>query len=197
VTHERPPDFDELVGGDLEANERERLRRVHDLLLEAGPPPELPPALEPRARAGVVVPMRRPSRRRMAVAGILAAALAAVIFGAGVLVGGSGGDESSAPEPAWVVDMTGGDARASLAVFEVDEAGNWPMKMTVQGLEAGQTYELWLVKDGKLEQMCGTFAVGKDRTVVVLSAPYPLKTFDSWVVTRAGDDRPVLTQAES
>src|SRR5206468_2040698 len=40
-------DFDELVGGgDLEATERERLERVHDLLVAAGPPPELPPALE-------------------------------------------------------------------------------------------------------------------------------------------------------
>jgi anti-sigma-K factor RskA len=194
MTHGRPPDFDELVGGDLEPNERERLRRVHDLLLEAGPPPELPPALEPRAEGSVVVPIRRPSRRRMAVAGILAAALAAVIFGAGVLVGGSGDGESAEPEPSYVVDMTGDEARASLAVFDADAAGNWPMRMTVQGLDKGKTYELWLVKDGRLEQLCGAFAAGDGRTVVELSAPYPLKTYDSWVVTTAGDERPILTQ---
>src|ERR671936_1903421 len=37
----RPPDFDELVGPDAEAGERERLRRLHDLLVAAGPPPDL------------------------------------------------------------------------------------------------------------------------------------------------------------
>ena len=194
MTHGRPPDFDELVGDDLEPSERERLRRVHDLLLEAGPPPELPPALEPRAAGGVVVPIRRASRRRMIVAGILAAALAAVIFGAGVVIGGSGDGVSAEPEPSYVVDMTGDGARASLAVWDADDAGNWPMRMTVQGLDEGKTYELWLVKDGKLEQMCGAFAAGEERTVVELSAPYPLKTYDSWVVTTTGDERPILTQ---
>ena len=40
------PDFDELVGGDdLPGPERERLQRVHELLVAAGPPPELPPEL--------------------------------------------------------------------------------------------------------------------------------------------------------
>ena len=194
MTHGQPPDFDELVGDGLDPDKHARLRRVHELLLEAGPPPELPPALEPRAEGAVVVPIRRASRRRMAVAVILAAALGAVIFGAGVLVGGSGGGESTAPEPTYVVDMTGGGARASLAVWNPDDAGNWPMKMTVQGLEKGKTYELWLVKDGRLEQMCGAFAAGDGRTVVELSAPYPLKTYDSWVVTRAGDEQPILTQ---
>ncbi len=42
----RGPDFDDLVGTDVEQAERERLRRVHDLLLEAGPPPELSPEIE-------------------------------------------------------------------------------------------------------------------------------------------------------
>ena len=40
------PDFDELVGTEVSAAERERLHRVHDLLVEAGPPPELSPELE-------------------------------------------------------------------------------------------------------------------------------------------------------
>ena len=38
------PDFDELVG-ELEPEEEARLRHVHELLVAAGPPPELPPAL--------------------------------------------------------------------------------------------------------------------------------------------------------
>ncbi len=39
------PDFDELVEGLDDERERARLHRVHDLLLAAGPPPELSPAL--------------------------------------------------------------------------------------------------------------------------------------------------------
>ena len=39
-------DFDELVGADgLAPEEQARLRRVHEMLLQAGPPPELPAAL--------------------------------------------------------------------------------------------------------------------------------------------------------
>ena len=36
------PNFDDLIGEDVPAWERERLRRAHDLLVAAGPPPELP-----------------------------------------------------------------------------------------------------------------------------------------------------------
>src|SRR6266540_3647072 len=35
----------DVLGEDVRGEELERLRRVHELLLEAGPPPELPPAL--------------------------------------------------------------------------------------------------------------------------------------------------------
>ena len=38
----RPPHFGDLVGNDLSPAERERLERVHDMLVAAGPPPELP-----------------------------------------------------------------------------------------------------------------------------------------------------------
>jgi hypothetical protein len=40
------PDFDELVGTDLEPEERDRLRHAHDLLVAAGPLPELSPELD-------------------------------------------------------------------------------------------------------------------------------------------------------
>ena len=41
----RGPDFDQLLGGDVDQADRDRLRRVHDLLLQAGPPPELSPEI--------------------------------------------------------------------------------------------------------------------------------------------------------
>ena len=57
----RPPDFDDLIGNDVEASERARLERVHQALIEAGPPPELSPRLS-APPADSVVPLRR--RRR-------------------------------------------------------------------------------------------------------------------------------------
>ncbi len=36
----QPPNFDELVGDDLDPREHDRLHRVHELLLAAGPPPD-------------------------------------------------------------------------------------------------------------------------------------------------------------
>jgi hypothetical protein len=188
----REPDFDELVGTDLEPEERERLRRVHELLVAAGPPPELPPELLPAKQGGTVVPLRRRGRRRLVPALILAAALAATAFGAGFLVG----DRSAESDPERVVVMRGDNASASLAIFEVDEAGNWPMEMTVRGLPelpAGRTYELWLTKDGRLAAPCGTFVVEGPRTVVPLNAPYRLADYDGWVVTRTGSQTPLLT----
>ena len=40
------PEFRDLVGEGLPPGERERLERVHKMLIEAGPPPELPPELQ-------------------------------------------------------------------------------------------------------------------------------------------------------
>ncbi len=40
-------EFRDIVGTEgLDPDEEARLRRVHDLLVQAGPPPDLPPALE-------------------------------------------------------------------------------------------------------------------------------------------------------
>lgn len=190
------PEFDDLVGRDVPADERERLRRVHDLLVEAGPPPELPEGLQPvpgEERANVY---RLFPKRRWAAAAALAAALAAATFGVGYLVG----DREATAEPARVVVMNGtpeaSAARASLAVYDVDEAGNWPMKLTVRGLPPlpdGETYELWLTKDGELAKPCGEFVVSSGTTVVPLTAPYRLSDFDGWVVVRQGSTEPVLT----
>src|SRR5437016_788732 len=74
---------------DVPAEERERLRRAHDLLVAAGPLPELPPELEHRVEPAPAEVVSIFMRRRAAVVGILAAALAALAFGGGFLIGHS------------------------------------------------------------------------------------------------------------
>jgi hypothetical protein len=182
--------FDELVGDVEDPRERERLRRVHELLLAAEPPPDLSPAAR---RTPVVAAL--PQRRARPLA-LLAAALAAVAaFGAGYLVA----DRDPAADR--VIEMTGvgpeQDATASIRVLGEDDAENWPMDVLVSGLEPSRSrtdfYELWLTKDGKPYATCGRFLVGEGETRVTLTVPYALRRYDGWVVTRAGSDEILLT----
>jgi hypothetical protein len=180
------PDFDDLVGADLDPAERARLERVHALLVAAGPPPE------PAAR---VLPFR-PRRRRGALLAI-AAALAVAAFAIGAAVG----NHTAGRSVDFVVTMDGTKtapaASASLAVFETDAAGNWPMKMTVAGLgprPSGRPFELWLTKNGKLAALCGSFVTNsKGSASVPLNAPYRFDAFDGWVVVEEGTTTPLLT----
>jgi hypothetical protein len=186
------PRFDELVGNDLPAAERERLLRVHELLIAAGPPPDgalstPPPALPERASA------RRWTRPRRLGLVALAAALALAVFGAGFFVGDRG------PGTFEVLDMIGtseaADARATLEVFDLDDAGNWPMELEIEGLQPSERpYELWLTKNGRLAALCGSFLVEPEGTTEVpLNAPYKLRDYDEWVVVREGSETPLLS----
>jgi hypothetical protein len=186
------PDFRELVGEDLPPEERERLRGVHELLVAAGPPPELPPALarapSPGGRAGLL-----PSRRRGAWLA-LAAALAAAAFGAGYLVGDRGGESGpQAFETDFVLTMRGTQAApgavARLVVGKKDDDGNWPMTMTVRNLPRlpeGGWYELRLTRRGQVGPSCGAFVVQSDKTIAYLNAPFKLKQYDGWAIVRGG-----------
>ena len=199
----RPPDFDELVGGDLAADERARLRGVHDLLVAAGPPAELSPALEQAPTVGGAVHFL--PRRRRGAALLLAAALAAATFGGGFLTGAfthGGGSKSAVVVIPMHGTLAAPNALASISLEDVDRAGNWPMRFTVQGLPKlprGGYYELYLTRHGRIAAACGTFNVHGGRTTVSLNAPYKLKGFDGWVVTRhlpgrpEESTRPVLT----
>jgi hypothetical protein len=179
------PDFDDLVGTDLAPAERERLLRVHNLLLVAGPPPE------PMA---TVTPL--PARRRRGVLVAVAAALAVAAFALGAALGGS--DD---PDVDFTVAMTGTaaapEATGSLAVFDIDSAGNWPMELTVDGLApspSGRPFELWLTQDGELTALCGGFLTDADGSAVVpMNAPYRFDEFDGWVVVEEGSEAPLLT----
>jgi hypothetical protein len=191
----RPPDFDELVGEDLAADERARLRGVHDLLVAAGPPAELSPSLEQPPSVGGTMHFL-PRRRRTAVL-VLAAALAAAVFGGGFLAGAvtHGSVTNSATH---VIPMHGTaaapDAQASIALLTADKAGNWPMRFTVQGLPKlphGGYYELYVTKHGRITASCGVFNVQRGRTVVSLNAPYT-SGFDGWIVTKHLPGRPEL-----
>ena len=176
--------FDELVGDVGDQRERERLRRVHELLLSVDAPPELPSGSPPEP--AVVTPIRRRGRALA----LLAAALAAAAFGAGYLVGGRD-----------AITMTGAgaelDATASIELLPQDKAGNWPMRVLVRGLEPSRDradfYELWLTANGKPIASCGRFVVAGGLTTVTLSVPYGLRRYDGWVVTRAGSDDVLLT----
>jgi hypothetical protein len=197
------PDFGQVVGPDVPEEERARLRRVHDLLVAAGAPPELPPALENAPNVGAASVSVLPRRRRPALL-LIAAALAAIAFGGGYLVAGHGRTERAAFESVRAVEMHGTEAApnalARIDLGEVDRAGNWPMLVTVQGLPQlpkGAYYELYLTRKGKIAAPCGTFIVHAGTTRVYLNAPYKLKAFDGWVVTRhvAGrhESHPILT----
>ena len=186
----RPPDFDELIGPDVEQGERARLRAVHDLLVQAGPPAELSPELE--AGPTLALTMQRRQRRGGRKVLLLAAALAlvAMAFLAGYIAGNGKGDGlSSGTTMSLVGTKAAPGALASLRIQPADAAGNWPMKISVTGLPKLPPhgyYTVYLVRNGKPFAPCGYFVIsGPDRgTSVWLNAPYKLQPRDTWVVTK-------------
>lgn len=188
-------DIVEIEG--LEPEEEARLRRVHELLLAAGPPPDLPAGLErpadPHTAQPPEVPLLFRRRRAVGAVALLAAALAA--FGGGYLAG-----HSHAKQAAFVsrhdVPMHGSAGRfAVIHLGAADSVGNWPMLVDVSGLPQQPArrayYELWLTKNGKPVVPCGSFRVHGQTTSVRLSVPYSLRGFDGWVVTAQANDRSI------
>jgi hypothetical protein len=186
-------DFDEMVDREGLAHDEEvRLRRVHDLLVQAGPPADLPPGLErpPTAPADAdLVQFPLLPRRRWALAAVAAIALVVLAFGGGYFVGHSKTKATSFATQR-VVPMHGGNALALLRLAPKDGAGNWPMQLELNNLPTQKDprayYELWLSRKGKPIAPCGSFRVNARTTTVRLSVPYDFKQFDGWVVTRQG-----------
>jgi hypothetical protein len=182
------PDFRELVGDEGTPEELAKLRRAHDLLVAAGPPPELSPRL---AEAPAVGSGRRSwlPRRRLRTAFVLGVGVAAVAFGIGFLVGDRGSSQFAAKRNGFTMHAVqpGSAARGSILIGDRDESGNWPMLVRVSGLKPlpdRQWYEVYLTRNGKPAAYCGAFSVkGSGRTEVRFSVPYGLKGFSGSIVT--------------
>jgi hypothetical protein len=174
--------FDELIGEEPTGAERERLQNVHGLLLEAGPPPELSPALAAGPpRASTVTSLQAFVERRRAP--ILATAAAAAVV---VLAIGVGLHRHASNYRALSLRGTSFAPRAA-ATLEV--LPKQQMKLEVSGLPARkQSYVVYLVRGGHRIASCGSFTVSNAnrRKGVSLRSPYPVQSSDKWVVTFGG-----------
>jgi hypothetical protein len=182
----REPDFNELLNGeDLSPQERARLGRVHELLLEAGPPPELTPALAEPDTAEPEMPIQLPRRRAGALLA-LAATIALLAFLGGFLAGQKGEGFSTVRSLPMHGTGLAQNASATIDLGKFDSSGNWPLRVVVKGLKPlpHGYYEMWLTKHGKPVATCGTFDVSTGESTVRLNAPYSLRSYDGWVVTR-------------
>ena len=210
-----PPNLDELLEGIEDPRERDRLRRMHDVLVATGPPPELSPALA-GAPAAPAVEDEEPDTswmppRRLGAALLVGAALFGAAFGIGY-VAGEGGEDSppaAAPpeQPARVIALRPSDqnntAGASIRLGRKRADGNWPMVVTVRGLdhlERGDYYTLALTRKGKPVVTCGTFNVSTTGTTTIpMIAAYDLENYDGWAITRydqqSHNDTVVMTEA--
>jgi hypothetical protein len=183
-------EFDDLVDSTgLGPDEEARLRRMHELLVQAGPPPDLPPALDraPDPAGAEVVPFPLLPRRRWVAGALIAATLTLIAFGGGYLIGHSK-TKPTAFATHRVVPMHGSNALAVIRLGNRDRAGNWPMELQVTGLakqpNRAAYYELWLSRNGKPTAPCGSFRVNAKTTTLRLSVPYAITNFDGWIVTR-------------
>jgi hypothetical protein len=192
----REPRLDELIGTETTGSERQRLQHVHDLLLEAGPPPELSPELEAGPNLGTTLGKQRRAKPRAML--LLAAALMlGLVFFAGYAVRNHGSVKTTI-KPVMAVALKGTSlvpgAQGTIQVWNDTQGhGNWPMTVRVVGLPQlppRNYYEVYLVRNGKPWGSCGTFRVGNgspdQEVTVTLSAPYSLHKGDTWVVTRPG-----------
>jgi hypothetical protein len=173
--------FEEWVDVEgLTPAERARLERVHELLLDAGPPAALPSGLERPPGQVIAFPAWR--RRTVSFAAAAAAAVAAAAFGGGYLVG----DRHGGMKVTQVVAFQGPQSSlAALRVGPSDEVGNTPMVLSVKGLpklEHGY-YELWVWGDGKPRYPCTGFKMLNGKAEVHFSVPYELDRGTELVIT--------------
>jgi hypothetical protein len=163
----------------LTAGERDRLERVHDMLVAAGPPADLPTDLEgPPAQ---VIPFPTLRRRPVILALVAAAAVAVASFTGGYFANGGGGMHVTQ-----VVAFQGAQNQlASLHVGTADAVGNDPMVLTVSGLPQLKHgyYELFTMRNGKPSFPCTGFKMVGSTTSVRFSVPYVLDPGTKLMIT--------------
>ena len=188
------------MGDDLTPEERARLERVHELLVAAGPPPELPPALAEPPGESRPSPIGLPRRRAGAMLA-LAAAIALIAFVGGFVAGKHGVGAGSATRFSLTMHGTAAaqNASAKIDIGEVDSSGNWPLRVVIHGLPRlpkGSYYEMFLTNHGKRLAACGIFTVAGNPSTVHLTMPPTLRReYDGWIVTRespGSSDHPVV-----
>jgi hypothetical protein len=172
----------------LSPEDEARLLRVHERLIAAGPPEELPHLLvDPPPVGGPVVPLA--TRRRRPALLLVAALVAAACFGAGYLVADN--PRPGAARAVELVSLQGTGAQssfASLRVGSADVSGNWPIQLTVTGLPRLESeyarYVLMLSEHGRPTSLCGIFEVAPSgATTVTFNVPYAITKTTRWVVT--------------
>jgi hypothetical protein len=185
----KQPDFDDIVGTEGSPEELAELRQVHNLLLSAEPPPELP---ERRPRKA---PRRRPAAvRAWAVAAFgFAAVLASLTAGLAI---GRTFHEGEAHQ-AFSRTMHGiGTATLASAVIKVgsgDTSGNRTLRMAVHSLPSLRRgyYTLYLTEKGKPLVACGVFRTGATGNAnVSMNAPADLAEYDGWIVSAVVPGQP-------
>lgn len=186
-------DLRELIDGDLSPEELERLERIDELLRTVPAPPAAVPRSLSRAVAAIpATPARLWTRRRLAGAVAIAAAVAAFFFGLGRWVGD--GEAEYRFEVAMQATDDAPKATARIRVGERDpETGNYRLEVEISGLPklAGNGYyDLWLAKNGKYAAGCGTFNVGPGTTTVEFTVSYRLGEFDTWVISQGRLEKP-------
>ena len=127
----KKPDFDDIVGTEGSPEELAELRQVHNLLLSAEPPPELPEARRKKALR------RRPAFVRTWAAAAFGFAAVLASLTAGLAIGRTFGHSGEAHQ-AFSRTMHGiGTAAAASAVIKVgsqDASGNRTLRMAVHSL---------------------------------------------------------------
>ena len=194
-----PPDIRDLVGDDVPDEQLQELSHVDSLLRSVPAPPSHVPARLTQAVTALTHPTPFWTRRRMALAVAMAAALAAGFFGIGRLTS-EPGVEARATLPMHATEAAP-EAAAVIQVGERDEkSGNWELVLEVSGLPklpGDRYYSLWLEKDGEYGAPCGSFNVGEGTTTVRMTVSYRLSQFDAWVISEHGEEtEPHLLRAD-
>jgi hypothetical protein len=190
------PDFDELIGDEVSADELESLRQVHELLVSASPPPSLRrrPSRVERVRALI------PRSRALVAVGFAAAASLAVGLAVGFAIGHGGGFQNDFTRSMHGVGAASA-ASASIRVGEEDASGNRPLEMSIRALptlSGGGWYELYLTRKGKPVVPCGIFQTGASGSARVrMNAPADLAEYDGWIVTALVPGHPLPSRSSN